>query len=237
MPSDISTPSALSSRTTEVGLDPVSALSVVQHLPNLMTGVFTRLMQEHFAGAAQLGYTIDFDGKLGLENYIWNDNETTKIQIQPLYKLNLQDVQRRPALYIKRNKWSTKKLAVNDGQSVSVERSAATGKITRINGDKHSRMVIGSHTIFAVAKSGAEAELIAAEVFDYLISFAPILRSELCLHNFEVLDLEEIKPVKEWTDIFTIPIVVGYAKCWTWRLEAVSPFLQKFAIDLRNANS
>lgn len=232
---DQSTPTETSSRTTLAGLDRVSALSCTQHIPNLLTGVILRLAQEHFANAANLAYTIDFDGVKGLENYIWTkDPKTTGIQIEPVTKWDPTDVQRRPAIYIKRNKWETHKLAINDGLSTAVIPSISGKGAGNIRGEKHARGVIGSHTLFTVAKEGAEAELIAAEVFDYFMSFAPILRQEFNLLKFEVLELEDIKPVKEHQEMWVVPVVVAYASAWTWRLEAQSPFLQKLSLELRD---
>lgn len=215
-------------------MEPVSSLCTTQHPTNIMTGVVVRLLQEHFARADNLIYTEELDGSKQLEGYIWDpDNKVTKIQIQPVHQYNAQDIQRRPAIYVKRNAWKPHRVAINHGQTINAK-PTEDGRIERVRGEYHSQAVLGSHSIFCVGKTGAEAELLGSEVFDYFISFAPIMRKDLKLHRLEVEEIGGIKTIDEEVEHFVVPITLAYAFFWTWRLEAVAPWLQKFSIDMRS---
>lgn len=219
--------------TTVVDDDVASSLCSSQQPPHIMTGVFTRLMREHFARAENLLYNQTSEKSPQLEQYIWTeDAKTTKIQIQPVWDYNVQDIQRRPALYIKRNAWQTQRMAINDGMTVNAQ-AGPDGKVLRVRGEYHSRFVMGSHTVFCVAASAGAVELLGTEIFDFLVSFAPLLRKDLEMHRFEVQEVGAISVLQESTDHFVLPVVTAYAFAHTWRLEAVAPWLKSMAIDLR----
>jgi hypothetical protein len=202
--------------------------------PNVLTGVFLKLLQEHFSRKENLIYNGASEvGKKQLEGYIWDeDNTKTRIQIQNVWRYNVQDIQRRPALYVKRNKWTTQRIAINDGQTVGINRG--DDKST-LGSEFHTRLILGSHTIFAVGSEGegAEAELLGAEVFDYVMSFAPVLRGELNLHRLEVSSVEPVMLLDEQTEHFVVPIVVAYGFSWTWRLHMIAPWLKSLALELK----
>lgn len=168
-----------------------------------------------------------------LQGYIWDkDNTKTKIQIQPIWAYNLQDIQNRPALYVKRNSMKTQRLGINDGLGVKVTRDA-DGKVLHVGGEKHAIAVLGSHTIFCVGNTGAEAELLGAEVFNHLVGFAPILRAELHFHRLLVMEMGEIALLEEFDDHFVIPVVVAYAFTRSWQIIQVAPWLKTLSIDVR----
>ena len=174
----------------------------------------------------------DGSGKQQLENYIWDPDSTkTAIQILPVWAYKTQDIQRRPALYVKRNSWKSRRIAINEGQSVAVD---PRRRGADVSGEYHSKVIEGSHTIFCVgsANQGAEAELLGAEVFDYLTSFAPILRGELRLLRLEVAGLEPLGLLEEATEHFVAPVVVTYGFAWTWRLQSKAPWLKSLAVVL-----
>ena len=232
-------------KTTLVGMDTASALCSTFLAPNVLTGVFLRLLQEHFSKPENLIYNGASEvGKKQLEGYIWDeDNAKTRIQIQSVWRYNAQDIQRRPALYVKRNQWTTQRIAIDDGQSArGVSRDSiniadpAPKDVVDISGAYHSKLILGSHTIFCVGSvgEGAEAELLGAEVFDYLQSFAPILRGELKLLRLEVQSLEPIGMLDEATEHYVVPVVVAYGFSWTWRITAKAPWLKSLAIELRS---
>lgn len=224
-------PPEISNKTTQVEMDPVSCLCSSQHPTNVMTGVVTRLLQEHFANVNNLIYTDKFDGRTGVEEMIWSKDRTlTKIQIDPVWLYNAEDIQRRPAIYVKRNTWTTQRLGIADGYTINASKTAS-GEIGRVRGEYKSRAVLGSHTIFAVGRTGAEAELIGSEVFDFLLSFSPILRSDLSLHRMEVTEIGPVSMLDESSEHFVVPVTLAYAAMWAWRLEMISPWLQKLSID------
>jgi hypothetical protein len=225
-PADKTTPVA-------VDLDPVTSLCTSQSLANVMTGMFTRACQEHFSDPNNMAFNAyTEEGKEMLEDYIWTpDNTTTKIQIQPVWMYNSQDIQRRPAIYVKRGKWHTSRLAINDGMTVGAVRNAQGG-VERVEGEYHVRQVDGSHIVHCVGRSGAEAELLGQEVLEYFMSFAPVLRQEMKLHYLEVSDVDEVKMLDEDVERFVTPVILSYTFMRSWRLEQQAPWLKALAIDL-----
>lgn len=199
-----------------------------------MTGIFQKLMQEHFSRPENILYTGDIEtGKEQLESYIWTSNpETSKIKIQSVYSYDARDIDRKPAVYIKRNKWQTQRTAIGDGGTPQVTRGP-DGKITAIHGRKYTRAIIGSHTLFCIAKTAQAAELLGTEVFDYMMSFAPVMQEDLRLHRLEVTDIEGVAQLEENTELFVVPVVIAYILYRTWRLEAIAPWLKSLGIDLR----
>ena len=222
-------------RLTQIEMDTASALCSTFKSPLVMTGVVLKLLQEHFSRPENLIYNGSSElGKTQLEGYIWDpDNTKTRIQIQTVWRYNTQDIQRRPALYIKRNQWTTQRLGIDDGLTVGVE-IGPDGNPIHLGDEYHKRMILGSHTIFAVGSvsEGAEAELLGTEVFDYLMSFAPVLRRDLKLHRIEVMSVEPVSILEEAHEHFVVPVVLSYAFSWSWRLVGVAPWLKSLAIEL-----
>lgn len=225
-PNDPTTPVA-------VDLDPVTSLCTSQHLANVMTGMITRACQYHFSNPDDFAFGEDTEsGKQMLEDYVWTpDNTTTKIQIQPVWLYNPQDVQRRPAIYVKRARWRTTKLAIDDGMTVGAKKDRE-GNVVAVRGEFHTRQVDGSHAIFCVGRSGAEAELLGQEVFEYFMSFAPVLRREMKLNFLEVSGVDDVKMLDEDAERFMTPVVLTYTFMRAWRLTQQAPWLKTLAIDM-----
>lgn len=228
---------------TFVGLDPISSLCTTRQPAQLLTGIMLRLLQEHFANADNLEYNgaNEFESaegmtpKLQLQGYIWNEDKTkTNIQIQPVWEYNSQDIQRRPGIYVKRNGLQPQRIAINDGQTVNSLRDK-DGKIVQVRGNYHSMMILGSHTVFCVGNTGAEAEMLGAEVFEHMLMFAPIIRQDMKFHRFTVTEVAELSLLDEFDEHFVAPVVVSYAYAWAWRLQKVAPWLKTLAIDVQTA--
>lgn len=229
------------SQPTMIGLDPESSLCTTGHPANVLTGIFVRILREHFSMADNLEYegSNEFESdqsmlpKRQLQQYVWTaDNTTTHIQIQSVWDYNSQDIQRRPGLYVKRNGLQPQKLGIGDGYTMNAGRDA-NGKVTNVQGEYKSVLMVGSHTVFCVGNSGAEVELLGAEVFEHLQGFAQLIRQDVKLHRFAVLDLHEVALLDEFDEHYVVPIVTGYAFTWTWRVDKIAPRLKAVTIDVR----
>lgn len=218
--------------STQVGLDPVSSLCTTQYPSNVLTGVFTRLLQEHFASPLSIEYNGQNESAKQLEEYIWNaDNTQTRIQIQPVWLYNPQDIQRRPALYVKRNTTKFERLGLDDGWTVNPRMEG--GRVIEVRGEWHSKLVVGSYTIFAVGNSGAEAELLGQEVGNHFMMMGPLLRRDLKINRLAIEEIGEVALLEEFEEHFVVPVVIAYAVTATWRIREVAPWLKTLAIDLR----
>lgn len=199
-----------------------------------MTGIITRSLQEHFANPENLEFNklvgVDTSARQ-LEELKWDpDFEKTKIQIDPVWKYNAQDIQRRPALYIKRN--VTKpgdRLGIDDGFTVNSNRNA-NGSVDQVRGEYHSKLLLGSHTVFAVGTTAMEAEILAQEVFNHFMMMGPLLRRDLKLTRMSVEELGEVAVLDEFVEHFVVPVVVAYAHTATWRIYQIAPWLKSLTI-------
>lgn len=222
------------SHQTLVGLDPISSLCTTGHPANVMTGILLRLLQEHFASPLGLEYNgVNEPGPRSLENYIWtNVVETTRIQILPVWLYNPQDIQRRPGLYVKRNGLKPERLGIDDGFTTAPVRNP-DGTIQRIPGEYKSKLIIGSHTVFCVGGTGAEAELLGMEVFNHFDQFGSVIRRNMNMHRFGVTEVGEVSLLDEFDQHFVVPVVCGHAVASAWRIDVVAPWLKTLAIDIR----
>jgi len=226
----------LNDRLTLVGMDEVSSLCSSGSTPNILTGFLTAVMRDHFSRPENLEYGGKNEHRLidgvkvpveELQRYVWiADRANSSILIDPVWKYNREDIQRRPAILIKRNRTATAKVAIGDGMTI------AGGADGRVPGRYQTRSISGSHTLFCVAGSGAEAELLGAEVFGHLLGFAQVLREELRLHAFDVESLEAISHFEEFDDKFVVPVTVVYTAVKAWRTDTVSPWLKSLGVDV-----
>lgn len=224
---------------TAAGLQQVSSICTTQHPALVLTGIFVRLLREHFSSPSNLQYNgeNEFTDETHttpmreLQNYVWDeDNTKTTIQIQSVWEYNTQDIQRRPGLYIKRNPLNPQRIAINDGMTTGA-RYDSSGKLLDVRGEYHSIMIVGSHTVFCVGKTGAEAELLGQEVFELIMMFAPVLRTEFKFTRVAVQQCGELSMLAEYDEHFVVPIVCSYAFTRAWRLEMVAPWLKSISMD------
>jgi hypothetical protein len=224
---------------TKVNFVPVSSLCTTGHVANVITGVWVRVLREHFSNSANLEFNgINALGREELEQYIWAgdgqgnaDATKTRIQIDSVLRYNAQDVQRRPALYVKRNTFQTQRLGIRDGFTLGPRRTPEGG-IERVQGEYKARILLGSHTVFCVGGSGAEAELLGMEVFSHLVGFSQILREDLKLHRLEVTEVGEAAVLDEAVERFVVPVTVAYAAIPAWRVDVVAPWLKTLEINV-----
>lgn len=230
----------LNNRVTLEGMERISSLCSTGPLISVLTGAFVAILRDHFSNPNNLefGGTTEFrevDGSgFGiaevpleqLQRYIWKeDRRITNILIDPVWKYNREDIQRRPGLLVKRNQWTTQKVAIGDGHTI------ASGGNGRVEGRYQTRLIVGSHTVFCIGGSAAEAELLASEVFGHFMGFAQVVREELKLHSFEVQSIEAVSHFEEHNDKYVVPVVLGYTSAKAWRTDVVAPYLKAFTID------
>jgi hypothetical protein len=200
------------------------------------------MLQEHFSNPQQL----EFEGsnefinhetrqhKRQLEDLVWNkDAKLTTIQIEPVYRYIAQDIQRRAAIYVKRGKQVPEKRCIDNGMTTGAIYDKNTKKLVRVPGEFHSRLVRGTHTIYCVAFSAAESDLLADEVFHHLMEFGPVIRRALNFMTFDEITMEDPAILDESAEHFVVPVVVNYAYSKSWRVDMEAPWLKSIAVDVR----
>jgi hypothetical protein len=215
-------------RPTYIGLDPTSSICSTG-LKNLyITGILLRILQSHFSRPENLTFNA-------LKERIWKPEtedsscENTSaadsgIQIESSTQWDPQEVQKRPGIFVKRNRVTTKRLGIDDGWTVGPA-----------EGDYKTKMINGSHTCFCVAGTGAEAELIGQEVFDELLEFSPLIRRDFQFHRFTVSEITELNKLEESDEHYVVAVVSAWAHSQDWRIKEDAPWLKTLQIDLQPA--
>lgn len=227
---------------TKVGLDETSSLCTTGFHPNILTGFIVRALRDHFSDPDNLefGGRNEFrivDGQRvmveELQKYVWSTGSDTKILIDPSWKYNRQNIQARPGLLVRRDQFSRQSVVIGDGYTVGPKLDAA-GNIERVRGRFQTCIIAGSHTIFCIGGSGAEAELLGSEVFNHFLGFGQLFREELNMHEFEAKSMEPVAYLEEFDDHYVVPVVLSYAYMAAWRVEREAPWLKTLAIDVQS---
>jgi hypothetical protein len=189
-------------------------------------------MQEHFSDANKIENRALRDNVFVPEPVDTTEGTyATGILIDPIYKWNPRRFSKRPAIYIKRNELEIQRLGINDGMTVGLGRDE-NGNLKTYEGDKHEVGVLGSHTLFSIGRSGAEAEVLASEVFREVQHFAPVLRGDLKLHRLVIAGYTDVQQVEEYDQHFVVAVTVGWAYIEAWRLIPQAPWLKSLAINV-----
>jgi hypothetical protein len=184
-----------------------SSLCSIMPAPIVITGYLVTRLREHFAEASQI---VDPTFR---RKAIWLDTKATGIQIEPFLTWKPELTEKRPAVIIRRNDWSTRRIGIDDRQM---------GLVTLDGTERYSVLLLGSTTLFCIAGNGNEAERLGAEVYEEIMQFAPIIRAELGLMRFQLMSVGAAFKVKEATANYAVPLTVAYAfeECWNIRQHA-----------------
>jgi hypothetical protein len=88
----------------------------------------------------------------------------------------------------------------------------------------------GSHTVFALAKEGAETKQLAWEAALMLQRFGQLIAERFRLHRFEVARVGATAALKEATETYVVPVVLAYMTESLWSLQEDAPRLKRVAV-------
>lgn len=200
-----------------------SALCSTGHQPLIMTGVFVQLIRQHFSDRENIADPVMRAKALGEPgHWIWRENPTeTGITIESATRFDPRQAETRPAVYVRRNSWQTRKISIND---------QVQGRPLLSGQRMFTKLLMGSHTLFCLAGEAGEAEKLGYEVAADLITSGPIIREELYLHQFAVAEIGGIGKIKEASDNFAVPVTVSYAFENTWQMHQHVPLLKTIGV-------
>lgn len=194
--------------------------NICEELANfrLITGMLRDIMAQHFSDPARIGQP-------NLRDAIWKNAQDTGILVETHYRWVPTNSEGRPAIIIKRNGCKNLRLSVgNVRQAPSQDEYGHEHFITAWT---------GSHTLFCLAREGAQAELLASEVQKQLTGFGPIIQKYVpSLLRFEVVDIGPADKIEEAKESFGVPVTVGYAYEERWVLRQEAPPLTQINITL-----
>jgi hypothetical protein len=216
--------------STNVDCGKVSAMCSEPVNPLNLTGSLIWILREHFRHPDKLRMP-------NLKDYLWDENDQlSKIKITSGTEWDPKVLMQRPAIVVRREAWTTGKLGIGDskyqgGSPISEERMASGQTKIVDSSNKYEIMIAGSHTLFCVAGTGAEAETLGTEVFLQLIEFGPVMRQEFSLGEFMVKAMGPAGKLEESHEHWGVPVQVVYGKTHSWSLRKVGPTLKGLSIN------
>lgn len=197
----------------------VSSLCTSGVPPLILTGVFLQLLRQHFADPDEIEHP-------SLKDNIWTpDPETSKIVINPAWALEIAELMNRPAITIRRQPVSTRILGLNNRHQ--------GGHIEPDGMEFYETQHASGHILFAVARTGAEAEILGTEIWKQLLHFGPVIRKDLKLARFQVMELSEVGKLEESTEHWATAVSVFTGFYERWQLVPEAPILKTLGINLK----
>ena len=195
-----------------------SAICSLRQRPLIMTGVFRDILMRHFAA-------VDLIEEPDLRKLLWKQGQDTGILIETHTRWRPELTQFRPGVIVKRNAYANVRRGIGDRRQGPAD----------ISGNDHfNTFWTGSHTLFCVARTGAQVELLASEVQRELTQFGPVIRDVLHLHRIQVTQIGAIAKLEESQENWAVPVTVGYAYEEAWQIRPDAPRLTQLSLSLIN---
>lgn len=162
-----------------------STIKCSNKTPNIVCGIIIQLLCKHFYDSNSI--LID-----ELKQYTWNpDEKKTKIWISKVTKFNLNNIQQRPMILIKRQ-------TINIAEHTFNNLSNVTPKAEYI----YERFLDCIYDIICIGTEDTFVELLLQEVDTFLTSYSKIICQEFGFRRFMVKAISQIAILKEWKDSF-----------------------------------
>ncbi len=200
---------------------PATSLCHTRFRPLLLTGTLVQLLRNHYADPVNVEDPLFKTGEFAP---IWRDSASSGIMIESVYNWTPKTAGKRPAVLLKRNKYTNLRFVISD-------RSEVDGI-----GDQHYVTAwVGSHTAFVLGTTGGALETLATETQRCLTQYADVVRSATGLLRLQVMDVGDIAIVQEATQHFAVPITIAWAYQETWKLSQEA--LRLMGLTIRSART
>ena len=166
-----------------------------------------------------------------LKSYLWTEDATTsKMLIEPSFKVDLKSVQQRPAILVKRGPVGMGYPGLGDGRHQPHLQGSGPmeGYLTGI---EYTTFVSGAHDLLCVGMNGAEAELLGWETFLKYATFKEVLKREAKLGKFIVSGLSPVQKLDENQENWVTVVSVAWKHTLEWTLNQDAPVLKKIMSD------
>ncbi len=179
-----------------------------------MTGFFIQAMQQHFANPESIMHDsfrsrawskVVCDSGIGvIDGSVWDPTKAGQ----------------QPQIVVRRGKWTPIRTRIGDSQGLTNEGQK-----------RYSTGMRGTHTIFGTASAGPEAEILGAEIYLYLLTFAPAIRQYFNLLRCVLLEVGEISILEEARTVYAVPVTLAYAWEESWIVHEHAPLLKRFQLS------
>lgn len=180
-----------------------------------MTGALRQILIQRFSDArnilnSTLREQLDRDG-------VWSSDANTGIVIESLHRWRPELTEARPGLILKEGTWTWQRMGIGD----------RNGTDFRSGREYFGGYWNGSHTIFALAKEGAEAQILAIEAMKCLLWWESEITEQLELQRFVPVSIGEVSALKEAKEHYVVPLVVAYTVPEFWYIQQEAPRLKR----------
>lgn len=200
----------------DIKLSSLSAVCQLGPRTHLVTGFLRRWLTTHFSAEA----TIE---NPDLRGYLWSSVDSSQLLIESITQWRPAMTEKRPGILISRNDWEIMRWGIND---------ETMGYQPKDGARRFNVGIKGSHTVFCISAKPVEAEILASEVYREFMQFGPIIREELDLHMFRVVQVGKLFRVREAKNNYAVPVTVAYAAQEMWKLIPHLPFLKTVDVSL-----
>jgi hypothetical protein len=200
-----------------IGNTDLSSLCSMMNRPIVMTGLFRDVLIRHFSSDTHIE-------EPDLKHLIWKPGEDTGILIESVHRWRPETTERRPAIIVKRNAYQNERRGIGDRRMGPI--------VDQEGSDHYVTFWKGSHTLFCIGGTGAQAEILSTEVQRELTEFGPELARTLGLMRFQVTEIGAVGELEEAQENFVVPVTVGYAYEERWITKLQGPRLNTVSLSL-----
>jgi len=184
--------------------------------PQIIVGYFLGILRTHFGDPQSIFRPL-------LKDLIWMEGDESKILIETVTNEKLKTVGKRPAILVAR-------------EDVNLKRETLDYSVHQLGpelGQNYYATAHGAVTIFCITNDPNYTELLAAEVFQYLLYITPEIEHSLCCNRrFDVKTLGRPAEVEGYGGTFVIPVVCNYVSDIGWELRENIPRLRSMVASM-----
>lgn len=200
----------------------VSSICAMGHRTLAMTGMFVQILRQHFADPSHLE-EIKLRTKFTAAGG-WLPSPTSGLQIEHVLRWSPEMTEKRPGILVQRNDWQWDRRLIGD----------QAGDDYVSGHESYLGFWQGSHTFFALADKGAEAELLGFEVARVLLRYSPEITNNAMLHRFIPVSIGRPAVVEESSKNYAVPVTFAYTAEESWDLIPHVPRLKRIVFKPRD---
>ena len=183
----------------------------IQMHPFLMTGAFVSFFRQIFYDSKNRFFAE-------LDNLHWDpDPKKSNLMIESYTRFKPDEVLRRPAILVQRGPQSHSKAAfkhsLGDGRSTGLWE--------------------GTHQFIVIGKSGAQVDILVAEIWRLLEAYRSVIIDNLMLHSLDVTRVAETKLSDEYNEHFVSSVEVRYLYFQTLEQVSALPPVRRIGVDVQ----
>lgn len=182
----------------------------IQMHPFLMTGVLVSFFRQLFYDSGNRFFAE-------LDNLHWDpDPKKSNMMIEAYTHFKPEEVMRRPAILVQRGAQVHSKLGYRHG----------------IGDNRAAGLWEGTHQIIVIGKSGAQVDLLVAELWRTLEAYRSVIIDNLKFHSLDVKQVSETKLSDEYAEHFVSSLQIAYLYTQTLEESPVLPPIRRIKVVL-----